>query len=395
MLNLDVSILFFIQKLMYHLFCRSVIYKEQVRLNQVATNALMARLEAQKAICDSAEKDLHKKFKQREEIEKQLRPEREHARKRSRMDDTLFEEKDSRSVLYLPGVTQRTPIHKELRVFLEEEQKASEAGLSSNEERRNEEVEEEPPKLGINFAKEKHEEHDKSIVAFEEYPIEDQLKRLEIGEEKRQRLQFPVLREPEIQKVEEEEEEIRKERGKGNIERWLQMLLENTQEETDPQATNENKTSRTDDIIKKLDEKYPQKDRASITQEPEKQQIVVEKEARKLEEEITEIEPAETVTEKSNVVEQISIVEGVGSRKSFEVRERTEKHGKEKSLARSESARAFRRIPSSPSLILKKGVDCIRKKPIVMDDDDGSEFHAAGNSFIKSSIKTIKKAVKI
>lgn len=366
-----------------------------MRLNQVATNSLMARLEAQKAICDSAEKDLHRKFKQRDEIEKQLRPEWEQARKRSRMDDTLFEEKDSRTVLYLPGIKPRTPIHKELRVFLEEEQKATEAGLSSNEERRNEEAEEELPKLGINFAKEKLEEHDKSIVAFEECPIEDQLKRIEIGEEKRHSLKFPILREPEIQKVEEEDEETRKQRGKGNVERWLQMLLENSQEEMDPQATNENRTSRTDDIIKKLDEKYPQKDSASVTQEPEKQQIVVEKEARKWEEEITGIEPAETVREKSNTVEQICFVEGVGSRKSFEVKERTEKNRKEKSLARSESARGFRRIPSSPSLILKKGVDCIRKKPIVMDDNDGDEFHAEGNSFIKSSIKTIKKAVKI
>ena len=133
-------------------------------MNQAATNALMARLEAQKAICDSSEKELHRKFKQREELEKQVRPEGEHMRKRSRMDDLGFGEKDDdrtliylpvntprahvekeiddvllekgndRTVLYLPGI-KSTPLHKELRVFLAEEQKASEAALSLNEER--------------------------------------------------------------------------------------------------------------------------------------------------------------------------------------------------------------------------------------------------------------------
>ena len=34
-----------------------MIYKEQVRLNQAATDDLMARLEAQKAICDLTEKE--------------------------------------------------------------------------------------------------------------------------------------------------------------------------------------------------------------------------------------------------------------------------------------------------------------------------------------------------
>ncbi|KAL5758120.1 hypothetical protein ACOSP7_020731 [Xanthoceras sorbifolium] len=374
-----------LEKMIREAMHQSVIYKEQVRLNQAAANALMARLEAQKAICDAAEKELHKKFRQREEIEKQIRPEWEQTRKRTRMDDTLFEERDSRTVLYLPGIRPRTPLHKELRVFLEEEQKASEA--ETNEERKHEEVEEEMPIPAIGFAREQLEDHDKSIVAIEnQHSLEDQLKRLEIREGKQHQYQLPVLRDPEM----EEDEESRKQRGKGNVERWLQMLLENTQE-VDPQDMNGNKTSTTNDIIKTLDQKYPQKDR-----EPEeKQQIVLEKDVGKRKEEIDEIEAGKMQIEKSNATEVSSVVERIESRKSFEGKETTQKNVKEKALGRSESARAFRRIPSSPSLILKKGVDCIRKKPMVTGDDDGDEDYAAENNFFKSSIKTIKKAVRI
>ena len=64
---------------------------------------------------------------------------------------------------------------------------------------------------------------------------------------------------------------------------------------------------------------------------------------------------------------------------------------------RSESGRAFRRIPSSLSLIMgmREGVDCIRKKPSVIGDNDCDENGGAGNNFIMSSIMTIKKPVKI
>ncbi|XP_044496500.1 uncharacterized protein LOC123218910 isoform X2 [Mangifera indica] len=359
-----------LEKMIRDAMHQSVVYKEQVRLNQAATNALMARLEAQKAICDASERELHKKFKQREEIENQIRPEWEQGRKRSRMDDTLFDEKDNRTLLYLPGIRPRTPLHKELRVFLEEEQKASEAGLSDE------------PNLGKSYSREKLKEHDKSIVAFEGHnSIEDQLKRLEIGKDEGHNLQFPGVSKPEI----EEDEESRKQRGKGNVERWLQMLLENTQEEQEPEDANEEETSRTDNRIRKLDQKYPQKDKD--IQVPEKDV------RKKKEEEITEIEPA---TEQSNTTEAENVTEEVGSSKNFEEKEKIQKQQvKEKPLVRSESARGFRRIPSSPSLILKKGVDCIRKKPLVIGDDEGYEDITAGNNFIESSIKNIKRAVKI
>ena len=49
-------------------------YKEQARLNQAACNALLARLESQKATCDAAEMDLMKRVKQRESLEASVRP---------------------------------------------------------------------------------------------------------------------------------------------------------------------------------------------------------------------------------------------------------------------------------------------------------------------------------
>ena len=350
-----------------------------MRLNQAASNALMARLEAQKAICDASEKELHRKYKQRDEIEKQIRPEWEHARKRSRMDDTLLEERDSKTVLYLPEIKPRTPLHKELRVFLEEEQRASQAGLSSGEEQKHEEIQ-------VQETEENPEKHNRSIIALEdeETPLEDKLQKLNI--------QFTVPREPEI----EEDEESRKQRGKGNIEKWLQMLLENTQEDLDTQNANENEKSGTDEIIRNLNLKYPQEVKISKSSEHEEEvheekQIAAEKGGVKRVEEIIEIEARKAQKEESGIGEVF------GSR-SFEGRERKDHNGKERKLVRSESARTFRRIPSSPSLILggmRKGVDCIGKKPMVNGDDDFDGDQVGGNSFIISSIKSIKKAVKI
>ncbi|KAK4411247.1 NADH-ubiquinone oxidoreductase chain 5 [Sesamum angolense] len=82
-----------LEKMIRDAMHQSVVYKEQVRLNQAAASALLARLEAQKAICDSAERELHRKYKQRDELERQIRPEWEQARKRTRMDDALMKRK--------------------------------------------------------------------------------------------------------------------------------------------------------------------------------------------------------------------------------------------------------------------------------------------------------------
>lgn len=358
---------------------RSVIYKEQLRLNQAASSALMARLEAQKAICDASEKELHKKYKQRDELETQIRPEWEQARKRSRMDDALAEERESKTVLYLPASKPRTVLHKELRVFLEEEQKASNAALSQSEEDRKIEVNEELERPTKRLSIDNLEEKARYIDALEdENLIENKMRTLEI-EERNHKFQFPVLREPDI----EEDEESRKQRGKGNVEKWLQILLDSSPEELGPQNENESEIDKTGDIIRKMNLKYPQE--VKNLKRPE----AVVKKGVPVNESI--------VQEKDGNAHKLDTpVRGVVSRKSFEGKERRDQsNGKERKLARSESARAFRRIPSSPSIILgmKKGVDCIRKKPMVTSDDE--ESYATENNFIKSSMKTIKKAVKL
>lgn len=358
-----------------------MLYKEQLRLNQAANNALMARLEAQKAMCDASENQLHKKYKERDEIEKQIRPELEQARKRSRMDDCLEEESESRPVLYLPGIKPKTLIHKELRVFLEEEQKASNAALSQNEDERQIELAEEIKRPTNQLSIDNLGEQGRFIVELEEENfIEHKMRALEI-EGKKHKFQFPVIQEPEI----EEDEESRKQRGKGNVEKWLQILLESSPEE-ELDSKNENEESRTGDIIKKLNLKYPQKEAKNLK--------CPEADAEKGVGLVSEKQKQFIVQERDDNAQELgSTVEGVVSRKSFEGRDRS--NGKER-IARSESARLFRRIPSSPSIILgmKKGVDCMRKKPIVSSDDE-ENYDMGNNSFMKSSMKTIKKAVKM
>ncbi|KAG4947900.1 hypothetical protein AAZX31_15G011400 [Glycine max] len=404
-----------LEKMIRDTMHQSVIYKEQVRLNQAASNALMARLEAQRAICDAAEKDLHKKYKQRDDIEKQIRPEWEQGRKRSRIDDATYEERDSKPALYLPGPRPRTPLRKELRVFLEEEQRSSEVDLSANEEQKREEKveqkreekveqkqEEKVEKLKMpanNDPEEKLEEHTRSSVALdEENSIEQRLQKLKISEGKRSYgISFSGLHKTEI----EEDEETRKQRGKGNVEKWLQMLLENGQQQegTDPQETSENASCGTEEkIIQQLNQKFPQKElkisKVSDSDYKEKQLQLLqdrngwtEKEDR-IENEARNIIP----TGYKNYSGEACIGEG-NCTPNVEGMERKEQHKKEKRLPRSESARSLRRIPSSPSLLLgiKKGVDYIWKKPTASDDAD----LAASNSFLRSSIKTIKKGVKL
>ncbi|RVW28722.1 hypothetical protein CK203_083276 [Vitis vinifera] len=338
-----------LEKMIRDAMHQSVIYKEQVRLNQAATNALMARLEAQKAICDASEKELHKKFKQRDEIEYQIRPEWEQGRKRSRMDDTLHEDGDNKTVLCLPGIKPR---------------------------KKPEEIEEEPAE-NVN-SREKPEETRLSIVAVEdENTIEERLQALEIGEGKNYNTQFPVLREPEI----EEDEECRKQRGKGNVEKWLQMLLENTQKKglalTMPRNMKQAGLMKKDQWKGK--EPIVEKDGNSNT--------------------VSENLPNLLPSDKSYADGVVgSIGKGVGSSMSFEGKERRgERSRKDRGLVRSESARTFRPTPSSPSVILtmKKGVDCIGKKPMVTGDDEDEEDGVVHNNFLKSSIKTIKKVVKM
>ncbi|XP_042482680.1 uncharacterized protein LOC122063084 [Macadamia integrifolia] len=396
-----------IEKMIRDAMHQNVVYKEQIRLNQAATSSLMARLEAQKELCNSSEKELHIKFKQRNEIEKQIRPQWDQARKRSRIDDALFYEKDDKTPFYLPRIRPRREEYsqKELRVFLEEEQNASEAGLSLDEERK-QEVDKEKNELFKGINREKAEDQNKPIsVVWDEIPIGEKLQKLEIEDERKEKnMRFSVLRSPDR----EEDEECRKKRGKGNVEKWLQMLLDNTEQgltvnSSPPQNVDENGTSKTEELIRKMNLKNPQNQEVKVLQFPSSEnkldlkspfhedtgvQAVQQRDCGKRKE-IVEKENGEILCENTNAREVGNVGKGVGGR---------EKSGKEKGLVRSESARAFRPFPSSPSVMLgmKKGVDCMRKKPIVIEsDEDGEEDRVATNNFIKSSIKTIKKAVKL
>ncbi|PKI43472.1 hypothetical protein CRG98_036229 [Punica granatum] len=357
-----------LEKMIRDAMHQSVVYKEQVRLNQAAANALMARLEAQKAICDASEKELHRIHKQKDVIEKQIRPEWEKARKRSRGNEDFLingEEENRKPVLYLPGIKPNTtPLHKELRVFLEEEQRASVTRFSPVNEGKSE--------GGLDD----EEEHE--INAVNE--IEEASEVGQISRGRRREGFFAVVKKPDR---EEEDGETRKLRGKENVEKWLEMLLENVPDEPAPQEEDKDQNTSTatdDDIIKNLNIKYPPPQKK---EEEEKFKEVSEKESSELkkDDEIVEIESTKLV------------VAEAGSGRELEGKEKK----KEKVLARSESARTFRRIPSSPSIILgmKKGVDCIRKKPVVFSDDEGDENYATRRNFLSSSFKSIKKAVKI
>ncbi|CAG7877471.1 trichohyalin isoform X2 [Brassica rapa] len=334
-----------LEKMIRDAMHQSVVYKEQVRLNQAASSALMARLEAQKAICDGSEKELHKKFKERQELENQVRPELEKARKRSRTllsneDELLLDDndKDKKLSLYLPGTS-------------EEEHKAAPSEADTQKHGEIEEVEEEQKIQEVS---------EKSLAALEE---------------KKGSRSFRVLKEEES----EEDEESRRERGKGNVEKWLHILLENNGKTTNPQDLQAERSKKIDELIEKLDHKFPLLDKVS-------------------EEDVLDLQLLQAVEANNNNNTNKVETRAESSRRSrtsFDLKNTPEKSGRDKVVKRSESARAFRRIPSSPSLIfgMKKGLDCVRKKPVVSGHDDESEY-LVKNNFIKSSLQTIKRAVK-
>nr|GMD35524.1 titin homolog [Ipomoea batatas] len=379
-----------LEKMIRDTMHQSVVYKEQVRLNLAASNALMARLEAQRAICDSAEKELYRKYKQRDELEQEVKPECEQRRKRSRMDLLVednddntslnSQENDGKMVLYLPDrdSSSSDQIHKQLRVFLEEEQKASEAELSAIEE----EQEQEP-------IPEQLEKHGTNAVDVEN---ENQGEKKLLEGISVANLEFPVFHEPEI----EEDEESRKQRGKGNVEKWLHMLLESTDGTADVEKLDLNYPPESNDAEEEaVEAKENEKSNANEENE-EKQEETATVKAKNTP---SRNPPPYRLQPRKSVDATCKAVRHSGS--SFDTSERTE-GVKERKLTRSESARGFRRIPSSPSLIfsgMKKRVDCMGKKPLVTGDYDDTEDEegvvAAKKSFIKSSFKTIVKAMKI
>ncbi|CAH9056413.1 unnamed protein product [Cuscuta epithymum] len=395
-----------LEKMIRDAMHQSVVYKQQVRLNLAASNSLMARLEAQRAICDSAEKELYLKYKQRDELEQQIRPEYEQKRKRSRMVEQNWHDDDDTPgtiVLYSPNKESKVEqTHKQLRVLLEEEQ-----------------------------------QHKTSAAAIEE----EQLEPLKIVQEedgiKKVNLEFPICHESET----EEDEDIRKQRGKGNVEKWLQVLLESTNDATTASIDDHNNDKA--GIVEILNCKYPHKE-INISTVLESEEATAEDKKGNSADELDinistalESEEATAKDKKGNSTDELEDDDGEKKcknttlllnpppppckrlqrqrksnasanaeckevRDSSNRKEREEGDEEDRKLSRSESARGFRRIPSSPSLILsgmKKRVDCLGKKPLVTGDDEddgaGEEGLATRKNIIKSSFKTIVKAMKI
>lgn len=315
-------------------------YKEQVRLNQAAANALKARLEAQRAICDSAERDLHRRFKQRDELEQQIRPEWDQTRKRSRMDDFLGGEEDEKTLLLLlPGSCSRAELekedkkvlclpgmnpkdnnmHKELRVFLEEEQKAYEARLSLN----GGQEKETHHRLSMGVPSDRS--NNTIVQAKDEDPTDQKVQNIEIQEEKEIICNrgFPAFHETER---EEEDEESRQQRGKGNVEKWLQLLLDNSQEPTNfgIQTAEENDNgNEIDETITKLNMKYPQKEmKISESEEAEIAEDV--KQSQKVQNEEETVQQEET---KRAEVDKMAARKPFSNRGNGKKEERTELKG--------------------------------------------------------------------
>ncbi|CAL9061096.1 unnamed protein product [Musa banksii] len=424
-----------LEKMIRDAMHQSVVYKEQVRLNQTATSALMARLEAQRALCDSSEKELRRKFKQRDEIEKQIRPVWE-LRKRSRMDETLLEEGRNESIRLLCTRRTRTnPLTKELRKFLEEEQKASEAGLSLGEDggeeteesattgssqkekpavpqsQKNEEAEEHRSVIDEKLkqlatsdghlsqtseseqqsflhrgSQEEAEEGYKASGAGNDIMLLNDKPRDVAAEEK---VKPPILKikipKPRSPRKEEEEEDgddgNSNQIGKRNVDKWLEILLDGF-EEGSPQKKPDAPEDNLDESVCKMNSAHQHKQIKFLRLKP------LEEKAGTARNPITE----QTNSSKSRHGEDSSNAskeEVAGSRKSFEVKD-----------PRSESSRGFQSLPSSPSMILgmRRGVDCIGRKPQVMgDDNNGNESVVSTNSskFIKSCSRAIKRAMNI
>ncbi|TMW93973.1 hypothetical protein EJD97_010933 [Solanum chilense] len=447
-----------LEKMIRDAMHQSIVYKEQVRLNQAAANALMARLEAQRAICDSAERDLHRRFKQRDELEQQIRPEWDQTRKRSRMDEFPGGERDEKTHLLLPGSCSKAEfekddmrvlclpemnpkdiMHKELRVFLEEEQKAYEARLNGGQER-------ETHRISIGIPSDRS--NNTNLQVKDEDPTDQKVQNIEIQEEEDEitcNRGFPTFHETERQ---EEDEESRQQRGKGNVEKWLQLLLDNSEEPTDfgiKTAEENDSGKRTlnaekDETNEIEDIKYPQKEMkisesedaeiagdVKLPQKVQNEEEDVHQEEETKREEVVQMAARKSFSNRGNGKREVrtelkgqnllcrnpppysliperrasdvgSASKGVGRSSSCERTARKSEKDKERELLRSDSVRLFRRIPSSPSLLLsgmKKRVDCMRKKPSVVGDDSDESLVGGNMGFIKSSIKTIKKAVKM
>ncbi|MQM07934.1 hypothetical protein Taro_040780 [Colocasia esculenta] len=318
-----------LEKMIRDAMHQNVVYKEQVRLNQAACNTLVARLEAQKTMLDTSEEELLKRCKQRDDLEKQVIPFcEEHGRKRSWTDDMLNEDgpDDTTHLSQSSRRKMRKALRKELRVFLEEEQKASELGIS----------------FDGGFEMERLVEYRTSDS--DELAVDCQLKgpATEQGQGSHQ----PV-----------EEEGHMTQLGKRNVEKWLQMLLDKA--EDGPCAVSSARDiadpdNHTEETIRKLNAANP----------PKEIKFLRLKEASEKKEEDT---ASVVLSEKSNLIDpgrkSFSSCRGTESSRNLDV--------KGKAYVRMDSPRTSSRFTSSPLMMgVKRGIDCISRRPPVIGDND-------------------------
>ncbi|KAI4331470.1 hypothetical protein MLD38_029659 [Melastoma candidum] len=357
-----------LEKMIRDAMHQSVIYKEQVRLNQAAASALMARLEAQKAMCDTSARELHKIHKQKDEITCQIRPELEQARKRSRIDAALLDEDGTvQPTLRLTmGTRPRTPSsHKELRKFAEEDHIGCIRAKDSKE------VVKEKKRLTVDSDGEKI---DDCLTQKDEAPSI-------------RRQSTPILVALE---ADDEDGESRNERGKENVEKWLQMLLDEKEAcDAFSDQTEDVKRSAAAENMKNNTQEKEKGRRISVS---ESHRSV---EARRREE--SKIGKVQKTEEQPPKAEENVVAATTGGDKNNE--SKNEKV-KEKGLGISESARILRRIPSSPAIViggLKKGVGCMTKKPLVFEDIEGEVNHDPRSNFTRSRspFRMIRKSVKL
>ncbi|XP_062194374.1 uncharacterized protein LOC133897599 [Phragmites australis] len=443
-----------LEKMIRDAMHQSVVYKEQLRLNQAATSTLMARLEAQRAMCDSSETELRKKYQQRDDLERKIRPFTDQARKRYRVDDGLLEQRHSESVKYLSARRLSSPLKQELRVFLEEDQRNSDAYISIGEE----EIGEGTSTLGndrnepfkvISFPRRSLGTKEKTVATEGgRISVREKLEHLAIKERRRSRRErketmpyrgigtpvrsrddkgkvtnlqcdtneseiekyhasetaslprtpslppsppyraigmygtarYPTDQSMLLQKNEvlhsrgRSEDENMNNVGKGNVDKWLHMLMDNQQEGSAVYHSPEEHNN----------------DEENASHEQQMQSRIDEESYRN---EITEC--SDDIVE---VGDEIATDQGTARCiNSFEIKEREDK---KIWFPRSDSARGFRSLPSSPSKILgmRRGVECIGRKPKVAGDDDcryGYEdaMSTSSSKFLSRCKQAIKKAV--
>ncbi|KAI0502287.1 hypothetical protein KFK09_017234 [Dendrobium nobile] len=168
-----------LEKMMKDTMNQTVVYKDQLRLNQEISNTIMARLEAQRAGRDASENVLHRKYKQRDELEVHAIACSEQGPKRSQIYDDFHENNNSLS----STKKVRTPTKKKLRVFLEEEQKAFEAGISLSFD----DQEESEESTSIANDKEDHCQPSKANKIQDDILLNSKLKGIALGEESYER----------------------------------------------------------------------------------------------------------------------------------------------------------------------------------------------------------------